>query len=109
MKTFKIVNGDMSDGYHTFDELYEHRVLLWLTVCQRWAEHVSFVADHFDGWDLVRLDIDGIQIGYHIPNKYRDFLRQNFQPISAEESDATFDGHTGADVLERLKKLMGML
>ena len=24
-KIFKIVDGDMSDGYHTFDELYEHR------------------------------------------------------------------------------------
>ena len=28
----KLVNGEMqiSDGYHTFEELYEHRVLLWI-------------------------------------------------------------------------------
>ena len=29
-KIFKIVNGDISDGYHTFDELYKHRCLLWI-------------------------------------------------------------------------------
>lgn len=32
-KTFKIQNNDISDGYHTFDELYEHRVLLYLNLC----------------------------------------------------------------------------
>lgn len=29
-KAFKIVGNDLSDGYHTFDELYDHRCLLFL-------------------------------------------------------------------------------
>ena len=33
-KTFTIKNGDISDGYHTFDELYEHRIALFITLAR---------------------------------------------------------------------------
>ena len=26
--------GSFSDGYHTVDELYDHRVMLWITLCR---------------------------------------------------------------------------
>lgn len=32
-KKFQIEGGDISDGYHTFDELYEHRCLLFIRLC----------------------------------------------------------------------------
>lgn len=27
--------GEVSDGYHTFDELYEHRVALFIALCNQ--------------------------------------------------------------------------
>lgn len=31
------VTGKTSDGYHTFDELYEHRITLWIALCRTQA------------------------------------------------------------------------
>ena len=55
-KTFKIVNGDMSDGYHTFDELYEHRCLLFIVLCLQ-NKSRAFWRPHYEGWPLLGLTI----------------------------------------------------
>lgn len=104
-KKFEIVGNDISDGYHTFDELYEHRCLLfiaWMLSDGR-PGPVFWQADHFDGWDLIRCDLkEEGQISYHVPIKFRPLYEHRLPikpPIIAE-----YDGHTSADVLERLMK-----
>lgn len=113
-KTFKIVGNDMSDGYHTFDELYEHRCLLFIALAKRFPwKHVKYwVADHFPGWDLIVVEIHEWQtqeqpyikpqISYHVPNKHRH-LYEGFGRVPIERHH--YDGHTSADVLKRLEAL----
>jgi hypothetical protein len=100
-KTFKIVGNDISDGYHTFDELYEHRCLLFLAWLSSDGQPANtyWVADHFEGWDLVVTHLRGFQISYHVPIKYR---RITEALPKREIADHNWDGHTSANVIARL-------
>lgn len=101
-KSFKIIDNDISDGYHTFEELYDHRNLLWINLwlalppgCKDWY------ADHYERWDLLVAYLDGNQISYHVPSKFR-YLYDGISP--SLNSAYVYDGHTSQDVLERLAK-----
>lgn len=114
--------GDLSDGYHTFNELYAHRIELWITVCRLWSEINKRdrrrlfkpwrTMKHSDGtciegWFILGMGWPGWgkptdeQITYHLPmDKWKDC---DF--AETLEKAHPFDGHTSADVLERLKRL----
>jgi hypothetical protein len=113
-------NGDfdtnlISDGYHTFGELYEHRITLFISLCKVLQETCSYRNGSEDigevwrlpvknGWFLMGMNLtsQGGQISYHLPeSKWNETDFANF----LHEENYEFDGHTGADVLERLKKL----
>ena len=103
------------DGYHTMDELYEHRIELFITLCKErnrdsalsWNREVwrsKFHSDgtSYNGWFLLGIGKDkGKQITYHLPLSRWDDT--NF----AETLDTApaYDGHTTEDVLKRLKEL----
>lgn len=53
-KKFEIVGNDISDGYHTFDELYEHRCLLFINLCLA-HPNAAYWRPHYDGWPLLGL------------------------------------------------------
>ena len=91
-----VVNGETSDGYHTFNELYDHRVLLWINLCLQNANNCYVVEEHYDGWFLLGMETEKGQISYHCPNKYLYLVNhiERRQPI--------FDGHSSKDVLSRL-------
>jgi hypothetical protein len=106
----------ISDGYHTFDELYEHRCVLWIClVNQVWGSYHSYGlklnllkskkhhdGTSFDGWFLSCLiDSDGRQMSYHLPMKYWDRVHGE----AFEQCPNKFDGHTPKDVLDRLLSL----
>lgn len=102
-KTFKIVNGDMSDGYHTFSELYDHRSLLFIAwICSDGCPgNACWLPEHYPGWDLLSVDIPALgQISYHIPVKFRPLYEHYC--YQKKESDHVYDGHTSKDVLERI-------
>lgn len=109
-----------SDGYHTFDELYEHRYVLFIALCRiavRWAkaEDVGPAYErgvwrskrHSDGTMFEDMFIMGLgkkdleQITYHLPMRMwdaTDFAETlEFAPL--------FDGHTPDDVIKRIIKL----
>ncbi len=108
----------VSDGYHTFDELYEHRIELFLALCRRienmWDSHLTMWGDQecpvwrsrvhsdgtsMEGWFIMGLySKPGKQITYHLPDKYWD--RTDF--AATLDKAPEFDGHTSADVLKRL-------
>lgn len=107
--------GKISDGYHTFDELYEHRQTLWIALCRLYADKTSRCEDegvwkskfHSDGscypnWFVLGIGKSaGHQITYHVPMDYWDEC--DFAPEFDKAPD--FDGHTSADVLKRIKRL----
>jgi hypothetical protein len=113
----------VSDGYHTIQELYDHRIGLFITLCKTIFDY-SLLANsefnveiihpwrskyHSDGelsfsgeWFVLGIGKEkGKQITYHLPMSRWD--ETNF----AETLDRApeWDGHTSADVLERLKNL----
>ena len=116
MKCPKLYGKECScDGYHTFDELYEHRITLWIALCKYVANKFAGSQAHpvwrskkhsdgssYDGWFLLGVNESaGNQITYHLP--LSKWETTNF----AKDIDKApeFDGHTSDDVLERIKKL----
>ena len=98
------INGSTSDGYHTFDELYEHRHTLFLLVCTKYAGWKSKLHDDgtmFDGWFIAGVDTREGAATYHLPmswwNSYRVRELQKAPP---------WDGHTPAETLNRLLSLL---
>jgi len=100
----------ISDWYHTFWELYEHRCVLFLTVVNL-SQYVTtwkpFVKSkiHFDwtSWEwyfIVQWYVCWKQISYHLPIKYRDKVLCKEIDIAHER-----DWHTSQDVLDRLMYL----
>lgn len=110
----------ISDGYHTFGELYEHRIELWVQYCRLmvamgttlqarayidvevWRSKLHSDGSSFDGWFVLGIGKDaGDQMTYHLPMKHWE--RCEF--AETLERAPEFDGHTSADVLKRLAAL----
>jgi len=103
----------ISDGYHTFGELYDHRITLFIAFCNTlyrldpeedslpWKSKVHSDGSVWDGWFIAGIGtVKGKQITYHLPeNKWAD-LR-----VVAYDKAPEWDGHTPQDVLERLKSI----
>jgi hypothetical protein len=103
----------ISDGYHTFGELYEHRIQLFIALCricddcshlpQPWRSVKHSDGSVMDGWFVLGLGKKiGDQITYHLPL----YLWDSCDFAQYLESAPEWDGHTSADVLERLKILI---
>ena len=95
--------GDLSDGYHTFDDLYEHRNLLFLNLmdfhAQRaWIAQADNEGNVMPGWFIAGIDLPHGQVSYHLPNKHWSYAAQMFM----QHERSPWDGHTADDVLERL-------
>ena len=103
-----------SDGYHTFDELYEHRIELFIALCRElsitrkgqllsvWRSKLHSDGSSFEGWFILGIGTDaGSQITYHLPmSKWDDCaFAETF------EKAPEWDGHSSEDVLERLRLL----
>lgn len=102
------VTGETSDGYHTFNELYDHRTMLmavlmnteeFCTVSWRSRQHHVGGAPMFDGMFIVGMNLHVGQVTYHIEDKHWDL----FNGVETLENAPEWDGHTSGDVLERLR------
>lgn len=100
MKTFKIVGNDLSDGYHTFDELYEHRCLLFINLCLLMPKKARIGAHEHDGWFVMYLDLPTGQISYHLPTRMLPLVEDRI--LGTEHP--IWDGHTSEDVANRLEQ-----
>lgn len=109
---------DISDGYHTFGELYEHRFELYIALCMKitfglnksggketnrvWRSLFHSNGSGIAGWFLLGIDKEpGKQITYHLPLSKWEVCHFAETLDKAPE----FDGHTSDDVLERIKNL----
>lgn len=90
--------GEISDGYHTFDELYEHRTALFATICNMLPNLSWKSFKHDDGTMYDNCFIAGIHTpegdySYHCDNKY--FYMFALTP--EVEKAPPFDGHKPCD------------
>lgn len=104
--------GEISDGYHTFRELYEFRKMynaaLFNTLADQGKYNVHKSKRHHDGeecfgggWFIVVAMLPSGQISNHYEMDDWDLFRLP----EARKALFEYDGHTGADVLERLRAI----
>jgi hypothetical protein len=102
--------GNCSDGYHTFNELYEFRKLYNAHLFNEWSKQDKYNTHkslkHHDGelcfgggWFVVVAILPTGQITNHYPIEDWDL----FKIKEVESALFPFDGHTSKDVLERMK------
>lgn len=99
--------GEVSDGYHTFDELYEHRCYLFANLMKCYPEKAFKAWKHhdgsfLDGWFLAGIHTPDGDITYHLPGTMWDEL----EGIKEMDRGPEWDGHTSQDVIKRLKQLL---
>ena len=90
--------GEFSDGYHTFNELYEHRTALFATICNLLPERSWKSFKHADGSMFDGMFIAGIltpqgQYTYHCEEKYLYMFAKTPEIDQAPE----WDGHRPED------------
>jgi hypothetical protein len=98
--------GKISDGYHTFDELYQHRHALFLNLLRLagvgWKSLVhSDGTPSYDGWFLAGITLPSGDITYHLPIDLWDKAL-----VSEVPKAPPFDGHTSRDVVTRLMEAL---
>ncbi len=99
----------VSDGYHTFDELYEHRFALFIALCRcaedlyTWRSRKHADGTMFAGWFIAGVRTAPThQITYHLPERLWNRLEHVCETL---ECAPQWDGHTSSDVIERLMEL----
>lgn len=100
----------VSDGYHTFGELYDHRIALFIALCRLahhetrsevWRSRAHSDGEASEGWFLLGINkVSGNQITYHLPES--EWERCGFAETLG--CAPTWDGHTSADALARIKE-----
>lgn len=102
--------GQTSDGYHTFDELYEHRHVLFVALCNlieeaqgrgiTWKSKLQSDGTMYEDFFIAGIGTEvGKQITYHLPLNLWDRLHAR----EIERAPA-WDGHTSQDVVKRLSE-----
>lgn len=100
-----VVEGELevSDTYHTFSELYGHRILLFISTMKShkdisWKSRLHSDGSSFEGWFVAGMHLPSGDITYHIPEKFWQML----EDITTKEKAPEWDGHTANDVVIRL-------
>lgn len=105
----------VSDGYHTFDELYEHRLLLNASLFNEWYINNKYNCHkslkHHDGslpfnsneYFIVCALLPTGLISYHYKKEYWNL----FKIPATDKALFKYDNHNGFDVINRLKSLNG--
>jgi len=103
----------MSDGHHTFKELYEFRMLYNAALFNEWAMQNKYSIHkserHYDGelcfggdWFIVVAMLPSGQISNH----YRLEHWNLFDVPIKSKALFEYDGHTGSDVVCRLRQIL---
>lgn len=99
--------GHVSDGFHTFDELYDHRSLLFITLANHlketsWKSLKHEDGSRYDDWFIAGMELEKSgTITYHIHIKKWDLC--HFKEL---EKAPKWDGHTANDILDRLENFI---
>ena len=97
--------GKVSDGYHTFDELYDHRCHLFIALMKckpelSWRADKNDDGTKWDGWFTAGMNLITGTVTYHLPQWMWSMLDN--QDVETLDVGPTWDGHTSSDVVKRL-------
>jgi len=98
--------GEVSDGYHTFNELYHHRAVLFSIICNQNKDKAWKSKSHHDGTMYENMFIVGIntlegQYTYH----YNVKPYWNMFNVQRLDNAPEYDGHKPKDI-NRLLSLL---
>lgn len=96
--------GEVSDGFHTFDELYRHRSLLFIALMHShrrlsWRAENHSDGTEYEGFFLAGMNLPTGTITYHMKDRYWDLLDGVETYIDAPE----WDGHDSVEVIKRIE------
>lgn len=95
--------GEFSDGYHTFNELYHHRAVLFSVICnifpdKAWKSKLHDTGDMYDGMFIVGIETEQGQATYHYDiEPYWEMFK-----VKELEKAPKWDGHTPSEAIERI-------
>ncbi len=97
--------GNISDGYHTFNELYHHRAVLFANLCNMsetsWKSKKHNDGTMYDDMFIAGIDTPDGPATYHFDiDPYWDLFRCEELEFAPE-----WDGHTPDQAVERLMHL----
>lgn len=100
----RIGDENTSDGYHTFKELYDHRIALYIALMRAnpgisWKSERHADGSKWDGWFIAGMTLPTGAITYHLPISDWKYLRRTVKTLDRAPE---WDGHTPADVVQRL-------
>ena len=101
-----VITGETSDGYHTFNELYHHRAVLFSVIVKAFPERAWKARQHHDGtmysgMFIVGIDTPDGQASYHYDiDPYWDMFE-----CRELERAPEWDGHTPTQAIERIGRL----
>ena len=104
------VDGNTSDGYHTFNELYHHRAVLFSVIVSMFPEMSWKSKKHHDGSMYDNMFIVGIntpqgQATYH----YDIDPYWNIFNCTVLENAPEWDGHTSNEAITRIASLRNLV
>ena len=99
--------GNISDGYHTFDELYHHRAVLFSVICNTYKQLAWKSKKHDDGSMFDGMFIVGIETP-NGPATYHYYIDKYWYLFNVKELEYApkWDGHSPEDAIERIKSLV---
>lgn len=94
--------GLISDGCHTFDELYYHRMMLFSVICnankdKAWKSHRHSDGIEWDGYFICGITTPEGDYTYHYKNEYWDMFN-----VKELEYAPKYDGHRPSDITRLL-------
>lgn len=100
------ITGETSDGYHTFNELYHHRAVLFSVIVKAFPEKAWKARKHHDGTMYDGMFIVGIETPYGQATYHYD-MEPYWDMFYCKEIECApeWDGHTPAQAIERIGKL----
>lgn len=92
------INGNTSDGYHTFNELYLHRMVLFSIICNQnkdvsWKSELHFEGDMFEDYFIVGINTPEGNYTYHYSMEYWDQF-----DVKVLDRAPKWDGHKPEDI-----------
>lgn len=94
--------GELSDTYHSFNDLYDHRMILsafaMMNMPYAWKAKTHEDGSMFDGMFVVGAPTPDGMITYHYDLEYWNLFKIPEIPHAPH-----FDGHTPEDVINRIK------
>jgi len=114
-KAKKMSVGKLSDGHHSFQELYEHRNLLFITIARMlhdegnwtWKSVKDKHGKDLKGWFILGVDYiypdlaELLQITYHLPMSVWKYCK-----FANTVNKSQWNGHTSQDVIKQLKQML---